>query len=200
VVTGYPLTGDPQWIYGGAFSIGDGSAYNGSTFVQRSVELDEPVIYVNFNYRVNAFGWLAGKEALAGGAANVGLHDREYHPDDQQSFVTSDRQFLPIATWTLTVRGSAREVIPGLGWDLHFQVRWRSEQGYSVSFDLCGPPRHQLLIVLHAQCSWGQSAGALSITAHLATTPVDPPFKAVILVGLCDQKTRFDIANNPVKF
>ena len=27
---------------------------------------------------MNAFGWLAGKEALAGGAANVGLHDREY--------------------------------------------------------------------------------------------------------------------------
>jgi len=32
---------------------------------------------------VNAFGWLAGKEALAGGAANVGLHDREYHFDQQ---------------------------------------------------------------------------------------------------------------------
>ena len=48
------------------------------------------MIYVNFNYRVNAFGWLAGKEALAGGAANVGLYDREYHSDDQQSFMTFD--------------------------------------------------------------------------------------------------------------
>ena len=80
----FPLTGDSQWIYGGAFSIGDGSGYNGSTFVQRSIELGEPVIYVNFNYRLNAFGWLAGKEALAGGAANVGLHDREYHFDDSK--------------------------------------------------------------------------------------------------------------------
>jgi len=72
-----------QWIYGGAFAFGDASLYNGSNFVKRSVELGEPVIYVSFNYRVNAFGFLAGKEALAGGAANVGLYDRKYHFDDQ---------------------------------------------------------------------------------------------------------------------
>jgi hypothetical protein len=47
--------------------------------VQRSLQLGEPVIYVNFNYRLNAFGWLSGKEALVGGAANVGLYDRESH-------------------------------------------------------------------------------------------------------------------------
>jgi len=57
--------------------IGDRSSYDGSTFAQRSVGLGEPVIYVTFNYRVNAFGWLAGKEDLAGETANVGLHDRE---------------------------------------------------------------------------------------------------------------------------
>jgi len=34
---------------------------------------------------VNAFGWLAGKEALAGGASNLGLYDREYHFGDQES-------------------------------------------------------------------------------------------------------------------
>jgi len=78
-----PPADDSQWIYGGAFSVGDASSLNGNTFVQRSVELGEPVIYVSFNYRVNAFGWLAGKEALAGGAANVGLYDRRYHFDDQ---------------------------------------------------------------------------------------------------------------------
>ena len=32
---------------------------------------------------MNAFGWLAGKEALGGGAANIGLYDREYYFDDQ---------------------------------------------------------------------------------------------------------------------
>jgi len=80
-----PSTDDSQWIYGGGFSFGDASYYNGSAFVRRSVELGKPVIYVSFNYRVNAFGWLAGKEALAGGAANVGLYDREYHFYDQES-------------------------------------------------------------------------------------------------------------------
>lgn len=74
----YQLNGDSQWLYGGAFAIGDGSSYDGSTFVQRSVALNQPVIYVNFNYRENAFGWLAGKEALAGGVANAGLYDREF--------------------------------------------------------------------------------------------------------------------------
>ena len=66
-----------QFFYGGGFSSGDGSSYNASTVVQRSIELNEPIIYVNFNYRVNAFGFLGGKQALAGGAANVGLYDRE---------------------------------------------------------------------------------------------------------------------------
>ena len=68
-----------QWIYGGAFAVGDGSSYDGTTVVQHSVRLGEPVIYVNFNYRLNAFGFLAGKEGLAGGAANIGFHDREYN-------------------------------------------------------------------------------------------------------------------------
>ena len=36
---------------------------------------------MTFNYRVNAFGWLAEKGDLVGGAANVGLHDRKYHLD-----------------------------------------------------------------------------------------------------------------------
>ena len=70
-----------QWFYGGAFQFGDSSQHNGSAVVKRSVELCEPVIYVNFNYRVNAFGFLAGKEALAGGIANNGLYDRAYRFD-----------------------------------------------------------------------------------------------------------------------
>ena len=85
-----------QWIYGGAFAIGDASSYDGSTFVQRSVALGQPVIYVNFNYRENAFGFLAGKEALAGGAANVGLHDRELLPSANVCDFRLHFRFLPI--------------------------------------------------------------------------------------------------------
>ena len=97
-MTTHPLTGCLQWLYGGAFSNGDGSSYNATTFVQRSVELGEPVIYVSFNYRVNAFGWLAGKEALAGGAANIGLHDRECRFDHQPYTRSGRRSHLVLST------------------------------------------------------------------------------------------------------
>jgi len=89
-----------QWFFGGAFADGDASPYDGSTVIKRSVELGEPVIYVNFNYRVNAFGWLGGKEALAGGAANVGLHDRGYRFADQQLLMGPDlRPFQSKHRW-----------------------------------------------------------------------------------------------------
>ena len=71
-------------------SICDGSSYNGSTLIQCPIELSEPIVYVNFSYRLNAFGRLNGKEALAGGVANVGLYDREYRFDNYQTFVASD--------------------------------------------------------------------------------------------------------------
>jgi len=65
------------WFYGGGFSTGDASLFNATTLVSRSVELGDPVIYVSFNYRVNGFGFLAGKEIKEAGVANLGIHDRE---------------------------------------------------------------------------------------------------------------------------
>ena len=41
-------------IFGlGAFQVGDTSTYPGNSVVARSIALDEPVIYVSANYRVN---------------------------------------------------------------------------------------------------------------------------------------------------
>jgi acetylcholinesterase len=53
---------------------------------------------------------------------------------------------------------------------------------------------------LYTQYSWGESAGGFSINAHLATTPVNPPFRAAIIVCLSNPRTSFDIANNPIRF
>ena len=39
------------WIFGGGFELGSTQQYDGSQFVARSVELDEPVIWVAVNYR-----------------------------------------------------------------------------------------------------------------------------------------------------
>lgn len=50
--------------------------YNLSFIVQNSVELGTPMIGVSINYRVSAFGFLAGSEVLEAGIANNGFRDQ----------------------------------------------------------------------------------------------------------------------------
>ncbi|KAJ7220049.1 carotenoid ester lipase precursor [Mycena pura] len=64
------------WIYGGGFQFGSTRDNDGTTVVSRSIQLGEPVIYVAANYRVNAFGFLGGKEVKAAGVGNLGLQDQ----------------------------------------------------------------------------------------------------------------------------
>ncbi|VUC26012.1 unnamed protein product [Clonostachys rosea] len=64
------------WIYGGAFELGWSSMYDGTGLVNHGVDLQKPFIFVAVNYRVAGFGFLAGKEILADGSANLGLLDQ----------------------------------------------------------------------------------------------------------------------------
>ncbi|TFK90947.1 alpha beta-hydrolase [Polyporus arcularius HHB13444] len=66
------------WIYGGSFTDGSNAllGYNGTAIVQRSIELNNPVIYVALNYRLHVFGFLGGKEIKDAGVSNLGLHDQ----------------------------------------------------------------------------------------------------------------------------
>ncbi|KAF8162761.1 carotenoid ester lipase precursor [Crassisporium funariophilum] len=66
------------WIYGGGYLVGDTAAYDamGVRIVRRSVELGQPVVFVSMNYRVSAYGFLAGKEVLREGVGNLGLRDQ----------------------------------------------------------------------------------------------------------------------------
>lgn len=66
------------WIYGGGFETGDTSANPGNTVVQRSITLNEPVIYVSANYRLSALGFLGGKEVKEAGLGNAGLRDQRF--------------------------------------------------------------------------------------------------------------------------
>ena len=68
---------DKQWIFGGGFEIGTSALYDGGLIVDRSQTLSQPVVYVSMNYRLNGFGFLAGKEVKSAGAGNLGLHDRK---------------------------------------------------------------------------------------------------------------------------
>lgn len=66
------------WIHGGGLYMG-GSAdkrYNLSFIVQNSVELGTPMIGVSINYRLTAYGFLLGSEALEAGIANNGFRDQ----------------------------------------------------------------------------------------------------------------------------
>ncbi|KAG7088897.1 hypothetical protein E1B28_012842 [Marasmius oreades] len=64
------------WIFGGGFEVGSPQMYDGAVIVERSITLGQPVIYVSMNYRLAAFGFLAGKEVKAAGVGNLGLHDQ----------------------------------------------------------------------------------------------------------------------------
>jgi carboxylesterase type B len=66
------------WIHGGGLEEG-GSAdkrYNLSFIVDHSVQMGTPVIGVSFNYRLSAFGFLSGQEALDAGITNIGFRDQ----------------------------------------------------------------------------------------------------------------------------
>lgn len=64
------------WFFGGAFQFGDSSLYDGGLIVSRSVEMNMPVIYVSFNYRLSVFGFLASEEVKDAGIGNLGLQDQ----------------------------------------------------------------------------------------------------------------------------
>ncbi|TDL14968.1 carotenoid ester lipase precursor [Rickenella mellea] len=77
------------WIFGGGFELGDTSGNPGNTVVQRSVALGTPVIYVSANYRLNAFGFLPGKEAKAASAGNAGLKDQRFALQWVQKYIST---------------------------------------------------------------------------------------------------------------
>ncbi|KAJ7238856.1 carotenoid ester lipase precursor [Mycena haematopus] len=78
-----PATAQPSsnlpvlfWIYGGGFEFGSSADTDVRPTVERSIFLGEPVIIVAPNYRISAFGFLAGKEVSDAGVTNLGLRDQ----------------------------------------------------------------------------------------------------------------------------
>ena len=65
------------WIYGGGYTSGEKSAYNAAGLIKASqVKNSEGLIFVSLNYRLGAFGWLAGPTLQSDGVANAGLYDQ----------------------------------------------------------------------------------------------------------------------------
>lgn len=65
------------WVYGGGYVAGDKSTYEPPGLIYRSEQGGrEPIVFVAMNYRVGAFGWLAGPTLQSNGSANNGLLDQ----------------------------------------------------------------------------------------------------------------------------
>ncbi|PVI02700.1 alpha/beta-hydrolase [Periconia macrospinosa] len=66
------------WVHGGGFLEGSANdaRYNGSFIVETSVQMGTPVIFASFNYRLGAFGTVAGSAAEEAGITNLFLHDQ----------------------------------------------------------------------------------------------------------------------------
>jgi len=77
------------WIYGGGFEAGSSTIYNGSAIVDRSLQLNEPVIYVSVNYRLSALGFAGSSEVREAGIGNLGLHDQRLGMRWVQKYITA---------------------------------------------------------------------------------------------------------------
>ncbi|KAJ6496288.1 alpha/beta-hydrolase [Mycena sanguinolenta] len=77
------------YIHGGGFFAGAGSEWNGTSLVQRSVATGKPIIFVTFNYRLGALGFL-GSAQVPPDFLNVGLQDQRtalrFVQDNAESF------------------------------------------------------------------------------------------------------------------
>ncbi|KAI1396861.1 sterol esterase [Hypoxylon fuscum] len=78
------------WIFGGGFELGSPQMYDATSLVANGVDQGKPFVFVGVNYRVGGFGFLPGKEVLAGGASNLGLLDQrmglEWVQDNIEAF------------------------------------------------------------------------------------------------------------------
>ncbi|KAJ7719224.1 sterol esterase [Mycena maculata] len=77
------------WIYGGGFETGNSRDTDVSPVVERSILTGEPVIVVTLNYRLTAFGFLAGQEVASAGITNLGLRDQIFGLDWVQQHIAA---------------------------------------------------------------------------------------------------------------
>jgi carboxylesterase type B len=72
------------WIYGGGYTAGSKSSFNGAPFLTTS---NNEVIFIAINYRLGAFGWLSGPSFQADGTSNAGLWDQRFALEWVQKYI-----------------------------------------------------------------------------------------------------------------
>lgn len=85
---------------------------------------EQNIVFVNFNYRVGLFGFLAGKEVKDDGDLNVGLLDQRLLLQWVQENISAVSLFLPLL----------QDFPPRFKTDMYELIVWREPQS-------CNPPR-----------------------------------------------------------
>ncbi|KAF9810805.1 hypothetical protein IEO21_06785 [Rhodonia placenta] len=76
-------------LFVGSFVEGASGGNPGNIIVERSITLGEPIIFVSFNYRLNAFGFLAGEEVEKARLTNIGLRDQRFAMEWVHQYISS---------------------------------------------------------------------------------------------------------------
>lgn len=76
------------FIFPGGFNSGGSRQLSPKSIVKKSVALGMPVIHVAANHRVNAFGFLGGREVGRAGVGNLGLKDQRLALEWTQSYIS----------------------------------------------------------------------------------------------------------------
>ncbi|KAJ6462098.1 sterol esterase, partial [Mycena sanguinolenta] len=76
-------------VSSGGFAVGSPFDLDMRPTVEYSILLGEPVIIVAPNYRLNAFGFLSGKEASAAGITNLGMRDQIFALEWVQKYISA---------------------------------------------------------------------------------------------------------------
>ncbi|KAJ7598757.1 sterol esterase [Mycena floridula] len=67
------------WLYGGAFEVGSNTDQSPLALIERSIAIDEPIMFVAANSIIGSvvgLGWMGGREVKEAGISNLGLHDQ----------------------------------------------------------------------------------------------------------------------------
>lgn len=77
----------PVWVYiqGGGYVENSNANYNGSTVVEKS---SHNIVFVNFNYRVGSWGFLASEKVRQDGDLNAGLLDQRFALQWVQNYIS----------------------------------------------------------------------------------------------------------------
>ncbi|KAJ6488863.1 sterol esterase [Mycena sanguinolenta] len=76
------------WIHGGGFEVGSSRDYDLPPVVEQSIQMAQPIIAVTANYRLNALGFLGGKEVAEAGISNLGLRDQIFALEWVQKYIS----------------------------------------------------------------------------------------------------------------